>query len=433
MTYNEALKKVRSLKRLGSQLGLDRLITLLERIGNPHKKLKIIHVAGTNGKGSVCTMLSAILTRSGLKTGLFISPYITDFRERIQINEHYIRTGTFIKSVEIIFPEIEKLMRQGVSITEFEMVCAVAFYCFALEKCDIVVLETGLGGRLDATNVVPDPLCSVITCIGLDHMNILGNTIQSITFEKCGIIKDSGVTIMAKQNYGESREEIIKQAVSKHNSMIFSEELEAESISSSIFENIIKYRGVLIRLSLKGHHQIDNVKVVISVINFLISSYGCGISFDDLTWGLEHTKHPGRMELMNKNPIILLDGAHNLDSFKALVQILKTDLNNKQGNICIFGMLKDKDISSCISAIKNHFTTVITVPISSERSLTEFELAEHCKNHFGTVIPSSDVTSAFETAYGIAKKTSKNIVICGSLYLVSEIRPYILKTLQKPY
>ena len=199
MTYDEAVKKINSLLVFGSKPGLERVSELVRRIGSPDKALRFVHVAGTNGKGSVCASLASVLTSAGHKTGLFISPFVIEFRERFQIDGEMIPYQTLADIVEEVFPVVEEMKSEGKIITEFELVLAVALKWYEREKCDVVVLETGLGGRFDATNIIDTPLASVIMSISLDHTAILGDTCEKIAFEKCGIIKPGGTTVL----YGE--------------------------------------------------------------------------------------------------------------------------------------------------------------------------------------------------------------------------------------
>ncbi len=199
MTYEIALEKIHSLLTFGSRPGLDRMRELLRRLGNPQDKLRYIHVAGTNGKGSVCAVLSSVLVAAGYKTGLFISPYITDFRERIQINNRMIDKETLARAVAATFPVLEQLREEGTVITEFEYVNALQFYIHAQARCDIVVLETGMGGLLDCTNVIKPPLGAVITAIGRDHTAVLGDTLEAIAEQKCGIIKNGSAAFTSRQ------------------------------------------------------------------------------------------------------------------------------------------------------------------------------------------------------------------------------------------
>ena len=219
MTYEESLTYIHSLLRFGMKPGLARIEALLKRMRNPQRTLRFVHVAGTNGKGSVCAMLSEILQCAGYKTGLTISPYITDFCERMQINSTPISHEELARQVERLKPLMEEISREGEPVTEFEAVTALAFRWFSEQGCDVVVLETGLGGRFDATNVIETPLCSVITSIGLDHTDILGNTYRQIAFEKCGIIKPDGITVSYPQQEEEALAEIMRMAALRRNTL----------------------------------------------------------------------------------------------------------------------------------------------------------------------------------------------------------------------
>ncbi|MDR0913664.1 MAG: bifunctional folylpolyglutamate synthase/dihydrofolate synthase [Oscillospiraceae bacterium] len=435
MTYTNALNYVKSLERFGSKPGLSRIALLLERMGNPQNSLKFVHVAGTNGKGSVCTMLSSILEKAGYKTGLFISPYVVEFLERIQINNAPIRRGDFVKAVEIIAPLTEELKNEGVIITEFEFITAVAFFCFNLEKCDIVVLETGLGGRFDATNAISRSLCSVVTSISLDHTDILGDTLEQIAFEKSGIFKENGVAIIAPQPYPQAKAELIARAEEKNCRIVLAENLKATQLSTSLEKTVISVefadgKAAEINLALIGGFQLENVRTTLATVIALQSYYDCSIPFSAVKSGLESVRHPARLEVIRTSPLVLLDGAHNPGSIAALAEVLKGDMDTHE-KICVFGMLRDKDADECIRLLKGLFTTIITVPINNPRSFSEFELAQKCREHFANVIPSSGIPSAFETAYSLASQNNMSLVICGSLYLAAEIRPYILKAVGK--
>ena len=242
MTYESALEKIHSLLTFGSRPGLDRMRTLLERLGNPQDKLKYIHVAGTNGKGSVCALLSSSLVAAGYKTGLFISPYITDFRERIQINNQMISKEALASAVEETYPTLMKLRNEGVIITEFEYVNALEFYIHAKEECDVVVLETGMGGLLDCTNVIKAPLCSVITTIGLDHTAVLGNTIEEIAAQKSGIIKPDSAAVTSAQDSRAMA--VISNAASQAGvPLIKSESVETKVLSKTLGGSVFELNG----------------------------------------------------------------------------------------------------------------------------------------------------------------------------------------------
>lgn len=425
MTYENALNKIHSLLTFGSRPGLDRIKRLLELIGNPQDNLEFIHVAGTNGKGSVCQMLSSVLTAQGYKTGLFISPYITDFRERIQINGEMISQEALISAVEATFPLVEKLNNEDCIITEFEYVMALEFYIHNKAKCDIVVLETGMGGLLDCTNVIKPPLCSIITAIGLDHTAVLGNTLEEITLQKCGIIKQGSFAITSFQE--QSVMATIENYTRKINvPLIKAENLNLEVLSTDIEKTVFTYINLEITLSLSGLYQIANARVALSAIETLRSNGLLQISDTSIQKGFNSVTNPARLETIGKNPLVIIDGAHNPNGITALKESLDCYLAN-QKKICIIGMLSDKDSISSIKMLENEFEEVVCVPINNPRSLSQEELSKECLGHFKKVTAKKDINSAFDYAYNQAKINDYSLIICGSLYLAGEIRPYAMK------
>lgn len=425
MTYENALKKIHSLLSFGSRPGLDRILSLLDRMGNPQDKLKYIHVAGTNGKGSTCAMLSSVLVASGYKTGLFISPYITDFRERIQINNEMISKETLADVVEETFPLIEKLQSEGIIITEFEYVNALEFYIHAKENCDIVVLETGMGGLLDCTNVIKPPLCSVITTIGLDHTAILGDTIGKIAAQKCGIIKSGSVAVTSEQ--AENAMIVIEQTAEKLNvPLVKSESVNLNVTSETLEGSDFEYNGRKIHINLAGKHQLENAKTALAAIESARQRGLLNITDDDISDGFSKAENPARFELLSKNPVVILDGAHNPNGIEALKNAVRNFLDGKKIT-CVMGMLADKDIDSSIKLLDGVFETVYTVPVDNPRAISSMELAQKCKGYFKSVTSFDSAEKAFDGAFEDAEKNGGAVVICGSLYLAGEIRPYILE------
>lgn len=425
MTYETALEKIHSLLTFGSRPGLDRMRTLLCRLGNPQDNLKYIHVAGTNGKGSVCAVISSVLVSAGYKTGLFISPYITDFRERIQINNEMISKRLLADAVEATFPIVEKLQSEGVIITEFEYVNALQFYIHSKENCDVVVLETGMGGLLDCTNVIKPPLCSVITSIGIDHSAVLGNTIEEITVQKCGIIKDNSVVVTSKQN--KTVMEIIEKTASDLNvPLVTSNSVKLRLVSQSLYGSKFEYNNNIYKLNLAGEHQIENTATAIAAIQTLCSKGDITVTQKQLSKGIENAKNPARLEVLSSSPVVLLDGAHNPDGINALRNSLNTLVKNKKV-IGILGMLADKDIDSSISLLGEVFDEVITVSVNNPRTLSSISLCEKCRVVFDKVLNIDSPFEAFDYAYKKAAETDSVLVICGSLYLAGELRPYILQ------
>lgn len=425
MTYETALKKIHSLLTFGSRPGLERMRELLNKLDNPQDKLKFIHVAGTNGKGSVCAMLSSTLAAAGYKTGLFISPYITDFRERIQINNVPIDKKTLAEAVENTFPIVERLRDNGVIITEFEYVNALQFYIHAEAKCDIVVLETGMGGLLDCTNTIKPPLCSVITTIGLDHTSVLGDTIELIAEQKCGIIKRGSIAVTSNQD--KRAMAVIEQTARELEvSLIKSSSIELEILSQSLKGSEIKYRDKTFSLKLAGNHQIENSKTALAAIEALNKRGLIKVGDDSIAKGFETAVNPARLELLGENPVVLLDGAHNPNGIEALKNAIKSFLPN-QRIVCVIGMLADKDIDSSIALLRGVFNSVFTVPVNNPRSISADALAEKfsavCKDTKSFAKPNA----AFDAALQKAMLENCAVVICGSLYLAGEIRPHIIE------
>ncbi|MBQ7504441.1 MAG: bifunctional folylpolyglutamate synthase/dihydrofolate synthase [Ruminococcus sp.] len=417
-----AIEKIHSLDKFGSRPGLDRIRKFLDILGNPQDKLRFIHVAGTNGKGSVCRLLSSILTDAGYRTGLFISPYIVDFRERIQINNELISEITLSEAVEKTFPIIEKLREDGCVITEFEYVMALEFLIHAEAECDVVVLETGMGGLLDCTNVIKPPLCTILTRIGLDHTAVLGETIEEIAAQKCGIIKSGSVVVTSPQDVKAMN--VIKTTCTEKNvQLIQSENLNVQVKSESLSGTALSYNGLDLTLNLLGSHQIENAGTALAAIEVFKKHFD--ISDENIVNGFLSTTNPARFELLSRSPYIILDGAHNPDGISALRNSLKKYFDGKKA-VLILGMLSDKDSKSSVKLLRGFFDTVYTVPVNNPRTLSAEDLAEECAEYFDDVKAFDSVFKAFDTAYELCGSEDKMLVIAGSLYLAGEIRPYIL-------
>ena len=422
LTYNEALEKIDSLLVFGSHPGLDRIKKLLDITGNPQDKLRYVHVAGTNGKGSVSNMTASILKCAGYKTGLFTSPHITGFGERMQINGEQISEEDIVSLTERLFPFAKAMNEQGEIITEFEFVTVMAFHYFSEQKCDVVVLETGLGGRLDATNVINKPLCSVITSISLDHTAVLGDTLAKIAFEKCGIIKENSKTVFSVQE-DEVNDVVFTAAAVRHNTIFTPGNLPV--VESDISGTTVQYFGANIKLPLLGEHQVENMRLVLSIVTALNESGLC-ISPENVKQGIESVKMPARFELFSKEPLIIVDGAHNPGGCKALAASVDRYLSGKK-IICIMGMLKDKDSVSAIEYLRGKFCKVITTSVAnSPRRQTAEELKTKAKDVFPDITACEDYKQAVDLALELAEQEENSVVlVCGSLYLASDIRVYL--------
>ena len=425
MTYSEALERIHSLLSFGSRPGLDRVRELLRRMGNPQDKLQYIHVAGTNGKGSVCAVLSSVLVAAGYKTGLFISPYITDFRERIQINNQMISEKALITAVEETYPLLEQLQTEGIVITEFEYLNALEFYIHAQAGCDIVVLEVGMGGLLDSTNVILPPLCAVIATIGLDHTAILGDTIAAIAEQKCGILKEGSLAVTSAQC--EEAIRVIRDTAAQRNIPL----IESGSVALNIKEislggSVFDYLGEEMRLRLAGDHQIENAKTALAAIAALTERGKLNISRDNIKEGLKNAVNPARLETLHDDPLVVLDGAHNPNGIEALKKAIDRFLGGRK-IVCMMGMLADKDIDSALALLDGVFDAIYTVPIDNPRALSSKALAEKCRTHAKEVQSFDSAGNGFDAAYAKAESENAALLICGSLYLAGAVRPYIIE------
>ncbi len=424
MTYDEVVKKIKNRQKFGIKPGLERIDKLLNLTSNPQKNLKFIHVAGTNGKGSVCSMISKILASSGYKTGLFISPEVVNFRERIQLNNKMISEKELVDIFNEIEPYLDKLDSKAEYLTEFELVTALAFVYFSKCKCDIVILETGLGGRLDATNVIEKPLASVITSLSYDHVNVLGNTIEKIAKEKAGIIKPEGITILSHQSFKEAIKVIKDTAKEMKNKFIYADLKNVNILDSSIKGSTFSVNSEKYFLSLPGLHQVSNAHTALLVINSL-KKYGFFAESSAVKTVLKNMKFPARFEVLNTTPTVILDGAHNFDGMLKLKENINMYLKGKK-LIGIMGMLKDKEYGKSISLILNSFEKIFMVPINNDRSLQLEDIEKLSNNLSSKIIPTSTVDLAVKNSLAILHNGDA-LVAFGSLYLASEIRPLLLK------
>ncbi len=425
MTYKEALERIHSLNKFGSRPGLDRVKRLLSDMGNPQDSVKYIHVAGTNGKGSVCAVISSVLKSAGYKTGLFISPFITDFCERIQINSTPIPHDKLSELTEYIFSFVDKLNEEDIIITEFEFVTAMCFEYFKREKVDLAVLETGLGGLLDCTNVIKENLCSVITSIGLDHTDILGETIEEIALQKCGIIKDTCPVISSEQPEAAARV-IRNSAIRHHSPLLFSTDLTVNILKETIDGTTIEFSNTELHLGLIGEHQVQNARTALAALAVLTKDAGIKISEEAMKEGFKNAVNPARFEVLSKDPLIILDGAHNADGMLSFAKAVKK-YTPAQNRILLMGMLADKDSLTSCGYIEGLFSSAFTVPVSNPRTRTSADMAKILGSIMDDVTVCETPFEGFDKAYEKAKKENAALVICGSLYLAGELRPYILK------
>ncbi len=424
MTLGEAVNFYHSLEKFGIMPGLERISLLCERLGSPQKKLKFVHVAGTNGKGSTCTCIASVLTKAGYKTGLYTSPYVIEFRERIRLDMEMISPERLGEVTERVKAEIEKLSLEGIKITEFEAVTAAAFLFYYEEDCDYVVLETGLGGRFDATNIVERPLVSIITSVSEDHIAVLGSTLSQIAFEKCGIIK-SGCPVITTSNQCKEVLNVIKKQSALKNSVLFVSD--ADKIFSVLSEDItgtyvFSPEGKL-RISLPGKHQLENMSLVWQSLDVLRAK-GAVLSSQAFYEGFAEAKIPARTELVCESPVVILDGSHNDGSTAALADYVGKHFNGKR-LLAVMGMMADKDCERSLGNILPAFSLVITVTPSNPRSMPACELsaiaAKYTKSCYYDT-PEDGINAAFEML-----QDYDALIVCGSLYLAGDVRNILIE------
>ncbi len=423
MECSEAIEYIHSLEKFGINPGLERTEALCDILGNPQDKVKFIHVAGTNGKGSTSTMISNILIKSGYKTGLFISPYVADFRERIQFNGKMIEKDELAECVSEVKSAIEMLSSRGLQPTEFEAITAAAFLYFEKKKCDFAVLEVGLGGRLDSTNVIKFPCVSVITKISLDHTAILGDAVGKIAAEKCGIIKYGSQTVTYPFQDEEALRVIEKTCAERNNRLVIPDTGKLTVGEETLEGTSAAYDGVRFILPLAGRHMIYNACTAIEAVRSL-ARLGISVSDKAISEGIESTTMPARSELIKKNPVILLDGGHNEGCAEVLADFVGKHLSGKK-IIMVCSMMADKDYLSYLRIVAPLASEFIASKAANPRALDAQSLSESanrfCKNC--RAIPNP--VTAVETALNELTENCA-LLVCGSFYLAGEVRNILL-------
>lgn len=425
MEYNDVTAFINKAKKFGSRLDLTRIRKLCELLDNPHDKCKFVHIAGTNGKGSVSIFTENILMQAGYKTGLYTSPFIYRFNERIQINNIPISDKRLTHVMGKVVAATEQMLKEEFEHpTEFELITAAAFLYFAEEKCDVVVMEVGLGGKLDSTNVIASPLVSVITSISYDHMDYLGNTLTAIAQNKCGIIK-RGCPVVSYPFQNEEVTNVIRNtAAALECSLLIADINTLKVKETSLNGNVFCYRDVQYETSLIGEYQIYNAITALNVAESL-KKQGYIISCANMQNGLKAAKWPARFEILNKAPLVIADGSHNEKGMSAFVETANKMLDGKR-IICVFGMLRDKEYLKCLSLLSQISDTVIVTEVDSPRAETVEKLEMSAKAFFPEVYAKADNAAAVSEAKRIAKKDDA-IVALGSLYMMKNIKTAVEK------
>ncbi len=426
MNYREFSDWMFNLERFGIKLGLDNVTEFLGRMGNPHHDFKTVHVTGTNGKGSVCAYVSEVLRVHGLKVGLYTSPHLVDFRERIVIDDEEISEEDVLRLGLPLKDAMERMQAEDreKQLTFFEFTTGLAFKYFSEKKADIVVTEVGMGGRLDATNVI-SPEVAAITRIGLEHTNYLGNTIQDIAREKAGIIKNGARVVTCER--GADALSVIETVCKKKGASLrkIGRDFDITSVKESLDGTTFDYRGRRDILRLKTHllggYQAENAAGAVAIIEEL-GDRGIRVTEDEIRKGLLSTRWPGRLDIVSREPLIILDGSHNPDGVSATVKVLK-DLRVVPLTYVI-GCMDDKDARGIVRAIAPTASAIYCTQSRYKRALAADKLCSIVDEEFHgphEVVPKSE--EALEKA--IASFKGKGVCVIGSLYVVGEAIPWL--------
>jgi dihydrofolate synthase/folylpolyglutamate synthase len=431
MNYEESIAWLYNFKQFGSKLGLERISHLVKQLDNPHNNIKIIHVTGTNGKGSVCKFIASILQKAGYTTGIYISPHLQRFSERIVVNDEEISEEDVVSLVVKIKPIVDSMIKQHNMPTFFEIVTAMALQFFSDYNVDFAVVEVGLGGRYDATNVV-SPIVTIITNISLEHSQQLGEDVKSIAFEKAGIIKDGIPIITATRN--DARDVIEQIAKEKKAPITVIDGKSWIRLSHSMNDQAFLIHGFLkdhsVKTSMLGEYQGENIALAIASIEELQIK---GVYLPDTCYedGIAAAFNPGRMEIISKEPTILLDGAHNPVGMEMLKMTLLEDFDYDR-LILILGILRDKDIEKMLNTIVPISDLIVVTKSSNARACDpailkrEIEKIDHKKE----IVTEESLSEAIDHAKSLANKDDL-ICISGSLFTVGEARSYLIPSISE--
>ena len=428
MNYNECIHYLEEEVGFGSVPGLERIQALCDKLGNPEQGLSVIHVAGTNGKGSAVAMLSSILQAAGYRVGTYTSPHLDRYNERFMIDGQEISNEDFAAEITLMKNICDELAAEGQVVpTLFEIVTGAAFHYFYQQKVDILILEVGLGGKYDATNIIPAPLLSLIMSISIDHTDFLGDSIEKIAAEKAGIIKKNCPVVLYSQSkmvyniMWTKAQELNAPLYCPENTVIH---ISSQSLTGTVFSVKTDFLDMKdLELPLLGSYQIGNCITVLEACAVL-RERGLLLSDADIRAGLKNARWAGRMEVCGTDPLILLDGAHNADGIQQLANSIQTYFHEKKVTL-ILGVLGDKEYDKMAEFILPHADSVILTEPHSERKLDVFSLARSISNHEGAIYTEKEIEAAFEKALAITPADGI-ILCCGSLYMIGAMRMYIL-------
>ncbi|MGI6038618.1 MAG: bifunctional folylpolyglutamate synthase/dihydrofolate synthase [Eubacteriales bacterium] len=423
LNYTEALQYIHGTKKFSTKPGLLRIENLLNEMGNPHKSMKYVHVAGTNGKGSATSMMGSVLITAGYKTGLFISPYLERFNERMQINNTPISDDDLVRFTQKTKNHIQDMLDKGMlHPTEFELLTAMAFDYWAHNKCDFVSLEVGMGGRLDATNVIDPPEVAMIMSISFDHTRYLGDSLSQIAWEKCGIVKPGSDVVCYIHQNNEALEKIRDICEERNANFILPSEDELRVIDTGLFGSRFSYNGIETTVPLMGIHQVYNAISVIEAGRAL-AARGYNVTDEIIAKGIAQTQWVGRLEQVFESPYCVIDAAHNEDSVRALTTAVDKLFENRE-IITVMGMLADKDYEYCIPEVARRSSKFVATTPDSPRALDAKSAAEIAEKYCDDVVTEPSIEKAVDKAFEMAGENGM-VLICGSLYLIGEAKTYI--------
>ena len=430
MNYNEAIDFIMSHRKFQKTGGHERIEKLLELLDSPHKKLRFVHIVGTNGKGSTSTAMACILKRSGYRTGLFTSPYVVEFGERIQVDGKYIPREEIIEICELIKEKTGFMESEDMHPTVFEVTTALAMVYFEKMKCDIVFLEAGIGGKHDSTNIIPSPLACVFTAISLDHTEMLGDTTRKIAEEKCGIIK-KGTTVISYplENGGidftpqdKDSAEVIKAKSEELGCPFITPSCSLVNLNEdSIYGLKFTYGNLDISTKMVGTFQLGNLLTAIETVNILREK-GYAVTDEAIENGISDFTLPARTEKVNSKPLIILDGGHNEASVSALRDTVRKYLQGKRVTL-LLSFMKDKDYEACLKLLLPICENVVFTNVDTVRGESSKALAEKSKAYFENVFYDDDARNAYEKALSLVKDDGV-LIVSGSFYLASCVRGF---------
>lgn len=424
LSFEEALNYIHGLERFGSRPGLERMKMLAEEMGNPQRGLKTVHIGGTNGKGSTCSLVAEVLASAGMRVGLYTKPHLQSYRERIRINGEPLPREKLAGFISWLSRMGDLLVGRGMDHpTQFEVEVAMMLAHFAAERVDACVVEVGMGGRLDATNVLEDPLVSAITNVGLDHLDVLGSDVRQIAWEKAGIIRDGGCVVTAAEGEGLA---VIERVCREHHASLCRvgkeitwEKLQADSSGNRFNVRCGEARYEGLEVGLLGPHQVKNACTAVGVVEALRRA-GMGIAEESLREGLGRARWPGRLEVMQQRPLVVLDGAHNRDGAAVLAAAVRHLFGGRR-LVLVLGVLADKEVGAIVDALAPLAEfVVVTMPANRRAAATEIVAREVRKRAAGFV-EEPRAREAVRLALSRAGPDDM-VLVSGSLYLVGEVR-----------